>query len=268
MRMSGKSSRSKTAGALMLALGAVMPVAATAQSSLDGLFTPGKAGVAQGPYLRFELGTVSTTHSDGHWLPPGYPTDPRIDFDLRGGKAGLGGLALGYDWKNGFRVDVGLIATGNTNATGPHTTPGAHADITSATVSTTAVMGNLYYAPLEKMGRHSRVQPFLVAGLGYAENAVSDWTRTNAASTTVTRTFSGATTGSLAWSLGIGMSIRMTPPGKWPALLELAYRHYGFGTAKGGAAPLTGTSTPVEPLTFRNEADVFSISVRVPLDRR
>ncbi|MDE3121204.1 MAG: outer membrane beta-barrel protein [Paracoccaceae bacterium] len=252
--------------ALALAVAAGSPCVARAQGS-DGLLGLGRASVTYGPYVRGELGGAFFSPSDAYWLPPGYPSDPRIDFNLSGKTAGFGSLNVGYDWMNGFRADVGLLATGSSSVTGPHTTAGLHADITSASVSTTAVMASVFYSPLEQQGINARLQPFLVAGVGLANNSVSDWTRTNTAVTPVNRTFSGATHTYLALSVGVGVSYQLTAPGVRPMMLELAYRYYSFGSAEGGFTPQQGASLPKQPLTFRNNMGVVSLSLRIPLNR-
>ncbi|OWY16814.1 hypothetical protein B6V73_08080 [Thioclava sp. JM3] len=255
----------KLAAACALVFSLAAPAAATAQDSAN-FFKVGTASVTYGPYVRFGLGVANTRPSDEHWLPPGQ-SDPRIDFNLSNDTSGFGEIAFGYDWMNGFRGDVSVLTTGSATTTGPHTTSGEHADITSASVSTSAVMGNLYYSPFEQMGVNSRLHPFVVAGLGYANNKVSDWTRTNTAKQPENRTFSGDTHGDFAYSLGIGMAYQLTAPGKHPAILEMSYRYYSFGTAKGGSTPLTSGESPVAPLTFENDAHVLSISLRIPLQR-
>lgn len=252
-------------GGIAMGLAVLAPAAAAAQDSA-GIFSIGTASVTYGPYLRAEAGSASLKFSDGHWLPPGYPIDPRVNFDLSGKSPGLLNIAVGYDWMNGFRGDIGLLSVGRSDVTGPHTTAGAHADITSASIATTAVMASLFYSPLEQLGRNSRLQPFVVAGIGFANNRVSDWTRTNTATTPVTRTFTGATHSDLALSLGLGLSYQLTAPGERPIILELAYRYYRFGTATGGVTADKGNSVPVEPLTFRNNAGVISVGVRIPLN--
>lgn len=130
-------------------------------------------------------------------------------------------------------------------------------------------MGNVYYAPLEARGSNSVFQPFIVGGLGLAQNSVDDWTRSNPLSTRPFRTFSGATTTSLAWSIGVGASYQVTRPGKWPVLIEASWRYYDLGSAEGGAVPLPGNGSeePLQPLTFDVEQSVIAIGVRIPLQR-
>lgn len=255
-----------TTVSLALAATAAIPCMATAQGS-DGFLGLGRASVTYGPYVRAELGGAYGSPSGGYWLPPGYPVDPRVNFDLSGKTSGFGSLNVGYDWMNGFRADVGLLATGTSSITGPHVTAGPHADITSASVSTTAVMANLFYSPLEQQGINARLQPFLTAGMGIANNSVSDWTRTNTAVSPVNRTFSGATHTDLALAVGLGVSYQLTAPGVRPIILELAYRYYSFGSAEGGATPQKGASVPMQPLSFRNNMGVVSLSLRIPLNR-
>lgn len=256
-------------GILLAGLSAFCMMAAGPGLAQDsaGLLKLGVASVTYGPYVRAELGASSPSFSDGHWLPPGYPTDPRVDFDLGGKRTGFAGLAVGYDWMNGFRGDISLLQVGRSDVTGPHTTAGTHADITAGSVATTALMGNVFFSPFERMGVNSRLQPFVVAGIGLANNEVGPWTRTNTATSPVNRTFSGHTSTSAALSLGVGVSYQITAAGAPPIMLELAYRYYHFGTAKGGYTADVGSSVPTEPLTFHNNAGVISFSLRIPLQR-
>ena len=237
------------------------------------VFGQPSASVTFGPYVRFEAGRGSVDLSDGSWLPPG-GSDPRVFFDLGDGDANFLGAAVGYDWMNGFRADVGLLSAGEVDAVGPWSytvpaDPGPHADITAASVKTTALMGNLFYSPLEQRGVNSRVQPYLVAGLGFARNEMSDWTRTNAAATHPVRTFAGDTSTDLAWSLGAGVSMQVTRPGQHPVLVDLSLRYYDFGTAEGGTTLVSGGGSSVPREAFQvNRADtVVSLGVRVPLKR-
>ena len=228
------------------------------------------ASVTYGPYVRFELGRGHMSYDDEHWLPPGYPGDPKVTFDLEGGNASLGAIAIGYDWMNGFRGDISLFAAPKMsiagNWSGP--LPGPHADITGGSVQSTGLMVNLFYSPLEQRGVNSRIQPFLVAGLGLSRNAVGDWTRTNPSAPSAVRTFEGDTSVSPAFSLGFGVSVQLTPPGSRPVMLEASYRYYNFGDASGGATPLAGNgSSPVRPLSFTPTDRVISISIRIPLKR-
>ncbi|MBI1416074.1 MAG: hypothetical protein GC146_02520 [Limimaricola sp.] len=63
--------------------------------------------------------------------------------------------------------------------------------------------------------------------------------------------------------------MQLTPPGKPPVILEIAYRYYDFGTAQGGTDVVAGggASTPVQGLTFHNTDQVLSVSLRIPLTR-
>lgn len=258
------------AGASLLSV-ATAPSAQAADAK--GIFKlAGTASVTYGPYLRLEAGTGSMRLKDAYWHPPGYPVDPAVTFDLGKANSGFGAAALGFDWMNGLRGDISILGTGSMDLAGTWTSPpgGTHATITGGSVRTTAVMGNLFYSPLEQRGINSRLQPFLVVGLGFARNKVSDWTRTNpAAASSTNRTFSGDTSTSLAASVGLGLSWQVTPPGKYPVVLDAAYRYYYFGTAKGGTDNVFPTSgqPPQEPLTFKPSEQVISLSIRIPLKR-
>lgn len=264
-----------------LALGALqisaLAGAATMAFAEDygSLFGTRTASVTYGPYLRAELGYGNTSLGGGYWRSPGYIPDPEVRFDLSGDGVALGSVAFGFDWQNGWRGDVGVVATGQSGVSGPCSSASygspcsTHADIASASVSTTALMGNVFYAPMEARGSNSVLQPFVSAGLGLARNKVGDWTRVNSGATQPSRTFSGDTSSSLAWSVGAGVSYQVTRPGKWPVIVEASVRYYDFGSASGGATPLAGSgaSQPVQPLTFDHRQSVVSIGVRIPLKR-
>ncbi len=257
---------------LAVSSGSVAEAQVTGEASGRSLIGRTSASVTYGPYVRFEAGRTHVSLADPNWLPPG-PSDPRVFFDFASQDRGLVGFAYGYDWMNGFRADVGLISAGKVNATGPWSytlpaDPGPHADITAATVGTRALMGSVFYAPLEQKGVNSRVQPYLVAGIGLAQNRMSAWTRVNPAAPTPSRTFAGNTRIDLAYSVGLGVAFQLTPPGKHPVMLDLAWRYYDFGTAKGSSQVLSGAGgTPREALNVRRRDSVFSLSLRVPLKR-
>ena len=232
------------------------------------------ASVTFGPYARAEFGGSLMGADGGYWLPPG-SSDPRISFDASAQDTFLGSVALGYDWQNGIRADLSFLGTGTSDVSGPCSgasdgTPCSdHADITDASVSTMAAMGNIFYAPLEARGSNSVFQPFVAAGVGVALNEVGAWTRENPGSARPVRTFSGDRSSSLAWSVGIGASLQVTRAGRWPVIVEAAWRYYDYGTASGGSTPLagSGTSEPRQPFSFDLNSQVISLGVRIPLKR-
>ena len=258
--------------ALSVALTAAMTTPLTAAP--DSLPGAGLASVTYGPYLRAEFGMATTDINDGSWQPHGYPSDPQVNFDLSGEDGSFDTVAMGFDWMNGYRFDLGMTFSESMSVTGPCASASdgsscaIHADITSASLKTNALMGSLYYSPLEAAGKNTTFNPFVVVGLGLANNKVGDWTRTNdSLSTGVDRSFEGDSSTSLAYSLGFGASWQVTKPGQWPVILEASYRYYNFGTAQGGSTPINGGQSPVTPLTFDVDNQVVSIGVRVPLQR-
>lgn len=259
--------------AVALAIGTVGIASVADADQAPGVLGVTSASVTYGPYVRLDIGSGRASFGSAYWLPPGYPSDPRVNFGLQSHTTSVGTIALGYDWMNGFRADVGLTATGKSSVTGPWTstdpvTSGPHGDITSGSVRTTALMGSVFYAPLEHKGVNTRINPFIVAGIGLANNAVGDWTRTNTSlETGQVRTFAGESTNSLALSLGFGVAWQLTAPGEHPVILELSYRYYDFGTAHGGSTPLNGSGTPVKALTFHNTNQVISVGIRIPLNK-
>lgn len=254
----------------------VILTAATTAAAQDSasIFGETSASVTYGPYARLEFGGAQSSLDGAYWLPPG-GSDPRINFNASGDNTGLGLLAFGYDWQNGFRAEVAVFGTGTGGLTAPcesasdGSSCSLHADISDASVSTRGAMLNLFYAPLEARGSNDRFQPFLVAGLGFAHNDVGDWTRTNPTSDRPVRVFEGDSTSDLAWSVGIGASFQITDPGEWPIILEVSWRHYDFGSASGSsmAVPGNGNSEPRQPFTFDTNYQAFALGVRIPLQR-
>lgn len=249
---------------------------ATQAQDVPSLFGSRTASVTIGPYVRLEMGTTAPSYDDAYWRPPGYNPDPEVRFDLDDGTGTMGSFAYGHDWQ-GWRGEVALSYFGTMEASGPCASAsdgsscGLHADIDSAPVSTTAIMGNVFYAPFEARGSQSVFQPFIMGGLGVAWNEVGNWTRSNDAPgvTRPIRTFAGDTSTSLAWSVGVGASYQVTRPGNWPILFEASFRYYDLGEAQGGSTPLpgNGNSEPVRPLTFDNTQSVFALGIRIPLER-
>jgi opacity protein-like surface antigen len=149
----------------------------------------------------------------------------------------------------------------------------AHADIADGSARSTVLMANLFYAPLEARGSNSRFQPFLVGGIGFSRNTVESWTRFNLDAGTppgsgpATRVFGSNTETDFAWSIGLGASWQLTRAGQRPVLLDVSWRYYDFGEAVGGSVADVGVSTPRQPLTFDLDGHVFSVGLRIPLQR-
>lgn len=249
---------------------AVLPAAA----STNGVTTvPGGAGLrrasASGQYVRFELGGARYGTGNANWLPPGFPGDPQVFFDLDVDNPVFGAIAIGHTYTRNIRAEVALNLFGSSDFTGPWTytvpaTPGPHADM-SGSVKSMALMANGYYS----FYTTGKVTPFVTAGLGLARNTTGTWTRTNTAATPVSRSYSGATKNNLAWSVGLGVAMDVGPVmGSAPATLELAWRYFDLGTARGGSTPVTGGAggAPVAPLNFNVSTNVISVGLRIPLN--
>ena len=254
------------------------PTNAFAQSE-DVKFGQNVASVTYGPYVRLELGGANHELSNAFWLPPGV-SDPQVNFEATPNDDvnGFGAAAIGYDWQNGFRADVSLFSTGDIGITAPcssasnGTACSTHADITDATLNSTGLMGNLFYAPLEAQGSSSVFQPFVVVGLGIARNEVGEWTRTknpdNATyDTNTVRTFESNSSTDLAWSVGLGASLQLTRPSKWPVILEAAFRYYDYGTGSGGSDPVGTGESARQGFTVDHTDQVISLGIRIPLQR-
>jgi opacity protein-like surface antigen len=251
-----------------------MPEAAPAA----GLFTGGSgdeavavSGVSrEGGYIRGELGGTRYSAGDASWLPPGYPEDPKVFFNLDTDDAVFGALAFGYDYGNGWRAEVAINMFGSSDFDGDWSRtepadPGPHASM-EGSVKSLAMFANGYYdIPTE-----GSVTPFLTAGLGVARNSMDDWTRINPDSDRTTRSYEGGSESSLAWSIGAGLAVEIGPiVGSQPAQLELAWRYFDLGSVSGGTAPLPGSGEsgePQAPLGFDVTNQVISVGLRIPLD--
>ncbi|NJM81780.1 MAG: hypothetical protein HC844_04145 [Tabrizicola sp.] len=89
---------------------------------------------SSGTYIRLELGAARGSAGDASWLPPGYPSDPQVFFDLDLDTAAMAGVGVGHDYGNGWRAEVAVNLFGKTDVEGPWSftvpdTPGPHADV-------------------------------------------------------------------------------------------------------------------------------------------
>jgi len=250
-----------------ICLATASPVVAQDEKSLFGIDT---GSVTYGRYFKAELGMAVPAFDSGNWHPPG-PSDPQVFFDLSNENAAYGSIAMGYDWQNGYRGDVSLSMFGGVTSQGPwsYTVPtiaGPHASV-SAKTSTIALMATGYYSPLEHKGNNRRVQPYLSVGVGLASNNMGDWTRVEPIGST-SRAFEGKSSIDLAWSVGFGVAFeKKREKGKTPLLLEVGYRYFDLGTAKGGTTPISSGRAPIEAFNFNNRQHVFSIGLRIPLEK-
>jgi len=264
----------KTVSAALVAAATSLACGSSVQAQDNqSLFGTVSASVTYGPYVKLELGGSRQANDEGFWHPPG-AGDPDVFFDLSNENARSGSVAIGFDWMNGFRGDVSLQFFGESDvsATWSRTVPfkpGPHADM-EATTKSQALMLTGHYSPLEQQGKNVLVQPFLSAGLGFSRNTMSDWVRTNAASSRPVRSFEGDTNSDFAWSVGLGVAFEIKRArGKTPIILETGYSYFDLGTVKGGTTPLpgTGNSMPIEPFQFDNQQHVLSIGIRIPLQK-
>jgi hypothetical protein len=216
-------------------------------------------------YLRIDAGLFQSAFGDPFWDPAG-EDDPRVFFDFADGKGPYAAAAVGRDFGAGLHGELGLHVFGRTDAAGGWSvtdpvTPGPHADV-DASVQTLALMATGYYFPLATSAPSDRVQPWLSVGGGIALNNVDDWTRTNPASEKPVRSYAGATTTDLAWSVGIGLDIASDDLfGGRPSWISVGFRHFDLGTASGGDLSDDGGQSPRMPITFDLTQQVFTIGV-------
>lgn len=248
------------------------PVAAPVLPAGQGANPGRKAGQGRGlvedGYLRLELGAARGSADNANWLPPGYPGDPQVFFDLDTDSTALGAVALGRSLGNGWRAEGALNLFGRADVSGPwsYTVPetsGPHADV-AGSVRSVALLANGYY----DIATGGTATPFVTLGVGLSHNTMGDWTRINPDSERTTRGFEGGSDTGFAWSVGLGVAQDVGPViGSAPAKLEVAWRYFDLGSVTGGATPLPGSGSggdPVQPLRFDVSNQVISVGLRIP----
>lgn len=240
--------------------------------AVDGSGTPADAAggwQSPGNYLRLELGGAFGGAGDASWLPPGYPADPRVFFDLDLDTTAMAAIGIGRNYGNGWRGEVSLNVFGKTDFEGPWSftipdTAGPHASV-EGSVRSVAVMANGY----RDFATSGKITPFVTVGLGLAQNTMSDWTRINPDAGRTRRSFEGDSDTGLAWSVGAGVSWDVGPVfGSAPAKLDLSWRYFDLGSVSGGTEPLPGSGAggnPVEALNFDVNDHVIAIGLRIPM---
>ena len=227
------------------------------------------AALAEGEYLKLQLGTFAPTATDENWQPPGYPNDPQVNFDIGAmDNTGFASVAVGKSFGNNIRGDIELLVTGATDATGAcdSASDGSpcieHSDITDAKFKSSALMANVSY----DFATAGKIQPYVTAGVGFARNKLTSWTRTanpDNPTTRPVRTFSGDTSVDLAWSVGAGVTYDLGQV-KRPMFLDMSYRYFNLGEVEGGTAPDDPGDVPTKGLNFDVTGHVLAVGVRIP----
>jgi opacity protein-like surface antigen len=248
----------------------VTPVASPVLQAGEGNTARAGRGLGSpGNYLRLELGAALGSAGDANWLPPGYPADPQVFFDLDMDTSAMAAIGIGHDYGNGWRGEVSLNLFGKTDFDGPWSftvpdTAGPHADV-EGSVRSVALMANGY----RDFDSGGKITPFVTVGLGLAQNTMSDWTRINPDAGRTRRSFEGDSDTGLAWSVGAGVSWDVGPVlGSAPAKLDLTWRYFDLGSVTGGTEPLPGSGAggnPVEALNFDVNDHVIALGLRIPM---
>lgn len=245
-------------------------VAGAPGSGAESAGTERRSAPGPGAYVRLELGRGRASASGANWLPPGYPKDPQVFFDLDLDKPGFAGVAVGRSFGSTIRGEIALNSFGRVDFAGPWSvtvpaTPGPHADM-AGSVRSTAIMANgSYDFPVA-----GSVTPFVTAGVGVARNTMGNWTRINPDAGRPTRSFEGEASTGLAWSVGVGASMDVAPArGRHGPKLEVSWRYFDLGKARGSDVALPGSGaggTPTAPLSMKLRTQVISIGLRIPLN--
>lgn len=218
--------------------------------------------------MRLELVAAVGSPGDASWLPPGYPSDPQVFFDLDLDTAAMAAIGIGRDYGSGWRGEVSLNIFGKSAYEGPWSyavpeDPGPHADM-EGSVRSFAVMANGY----RDFASGGKMTPFVTFGLGVARNTMGEWTRINPDAGRERRTFEGGSDTGLAWSVGAGLSWDVGPVlGSAPAKLDLTWRYFDLGSVTGGTTAVEGggDDNPVEALNFDVNTHVVGLGLRIPM---
>ncbi len=221
-----------------------------------------------GNFVRLELGGAYGSAEDASWLPPGYPSDPQVFFDLDMDTSAMVAFGFGRDYGNGWRSEVSVNLFGRTDFEGPwsYTVPAdldEHASMEGSARSL-AIMANGY----RDFDSGSALTPFVTMGLGIAHNSMNEWTRINPDSDRTRRSFDGGSDTGLAWTVGAGVSWDVGPVfGSAPAKLDLTWRYLILDPVSGSttATDGSGDDNPVEALNFDLTEHVIAIGLRIPM---
>jgi opacity protein-like surface antigen len=198
----------------------------------------------------------------------GDPSVGRFNYnsDLGTSTGGTVGARLGYVFNPLFRADISLNFMGWNVAGMYGCSPGTQNSCirgpgnNSLNAARTAysfvemVNGYIDFAPF--MGGHfSRLQPYLTAGVGAAQNHLDK----NCVSCDYGTSNGTNTNNTFAWDVGAGTRIDLFPDLK----LDVAYRYYHLGKFIGGYNGLTGTSQTGGD-SFTANVHVFTAGIVMP----
>lgn len=263
---------------LLASVSIMMPLSAQAADQI-AMPAPAVMSPAKTPafYFRGEIGGAWIGENRGYWWGPGGPpADPRITFDLNTNPALTGNIAVGAEVMPGVRADLSLGYTGSSSVdanwiSASDGSAGPHADIDTS-VSAVNGMVNLFVEPLSMSGNNGPIQPFVTAGIGFAQVKMDEWTRTNAAVAQPVRRWSGNSTTNFAWTIGAGISADIENVMKRPAFLDVTYRYTDFGNVSGGMTPTfpgpPPNNSPTEPFNFDYTTHSVMVGLRVPFGSR
>jgi opacity protein-like surface antigen len=254
---------------LFAATVAIVP-SATAQAADKVVTAPSRDPVW---YARVELGAAWIGEDSGYWWGPGGPpSDPRITFDLDNSVGWTGAIAIGRSFMPGVRGDISIGYTGGHEVdanwiSASDGSPGPHADIDTR-VSAFVGLANIFLEPLAMSGNGGPIQPFVTAGIGFANTSMDEWTRTNAAAARPVRRWSAGDDMNFAWTVGAGVSADASQVFNRPAYLDVTYRYSDFGNVQGGSVPTfpgpPPNNSPTESFNFDYRTHAVTVGLRVP----
>jgi len=183
-----------------------------------------------GWYLRGDIGFSNQLVKSRDWFS--YPTllslDQRSGFDA----AGIFGIGIGYQFNDWFRVDVTGQYRGRSNFHGSDVFVFSNAGVPTPGVDTYTgskfewlALANGYV----DLGTWWCVTPFIGAGVGFAQNTVSNFVDTNPPTLGVALAPAGAKW-NFAWALHTGVAYKVNPG----LTVELGYSYVNLGDATTG----------------------------------
>jgi opacity protein-like surface antigen len=185
--------------------------------------------------------------------------------------APFGGIGIGYQLNNWFRVDVTGEYRGKANFDGLDTYPYddggpivTRIDDYDGNKSEWTYHANAYF----DLSNWHGIKPFVGVGIGASYNIISDFTDTDPTSgDTFTASYAyGADTGiwNFAWALYAGLGYEVTDR----LTIEVAYRYINLGNAQSGdLVAYDGTNDYNNPMHFNNiTSHDFKVGFRFALN--
>jgi len=169
-------------------------------------------------YFRVDAGLNFTNKEDALLINSAGNTPSQMNFNTNSSF----GLGLGYEINPHLRADVighyRRISSEEENTT--------NKTLLAADIDNATIMSNIYFHPIKSTRKKSRINPYIVAGIGFAFNNSSNI----AVSGLTEGTILGNRDTSLAWKIGSGLSLPLSESFN----VDLEYNYIDLGEVETG----------------------------------